>query len=235
MRGYAICTAPRSGSNWLCQLLTSTGVLGRPLEYFNGPARRELDDPSFPDDPRQQLDRVFTQGATANGVYGLKLFAQQRRQIEPTVDLLRDLPNVSFVFLRRRDVLGQAISWAKALQTLRYRSTQPQRGQAAYSFDAIAERLRSLDQEYADWAAYFGRHPIRPLEVYYEDMLVAPQSVVDKIAKLVGVNESAIVRPTLIDLEVQRDEATEEWRRRFFADQRRRSGSTLWRRLLRRR
>ncbi|MGP8122502.1 MAG: Stf0 family sulfotransferase [Xanthobacteraceae bacterium] len=36
-RGYAICTMPRSGSNFLCQLLASSGCLGRPLEYFNGP------------------------------------------------------------------------------------------------------------------------------------------------------------------------------------------------------
>lgn len=36
-RGFAICTAPRSGSNFLSQLVASTGQLGRPREYFNGP------------------------------------------------------------------------------------------------------------------------------------------------------------------------------------------------------
>ncbi|TPL71848.1 hypothetical protein FJ941_28635 [Mesorhizobium sp. B2-3-13] len=42
MRGYSICTSPRSGSNFLCQHLSSTGVLGHPLEYFNGRGRRFL-------------------------------------------------------------------------------------------------------------------------------------------------------------------------------------------------
>jgi LPS sulfotransferase NodH len=39
-RGYAICTSARSGSNWLCYLLSSTGQLGHPREYFNVEARR---------------------------------------------------------------------------------------------------------------------------------------------------------------------------------------------------
>ena len=40
MRGYAICTEPRSGSVFLCRLLRSTGVLGKPTEYFNADAVR---------------------------------------------------------------------------------------------------------------------------------------------------------------------------------------------------
>jgi LPS sulfotransferase NodH len=49
LKGYAICATPRSGSNFLSQLLESTGRLGRPLEYFNGPARRELTWPDYPE------------------------------------------------------------------------------------------------------------------------------------------------------------------------------------------
>src|SRR4051794_11021098 len=32
--GYLVCATPRSGSTLLCELLTSTGVAGRPAEYF---------------------------------------------------------------------------------------------------------------------------------------------------------------------------------------------------------
>src|SRR5262245_10046452 len=117
LRGYAICTAPRAGSNWLCQLLASTGVLGRPLEYFNASARRQLDDPTYPDDPRGQVARILTMGRTPNGVYGVKLFASQFRAVAGSVRLSRELPGLRFVYLRRRDVLGQAISWVRGLQT----------------------------------------------------------------------------------------------------------------------
>src|SRR5882724_11277758 len=132
LRGYAICTAPRAGSNWLCQLLTSTGVLGRPLEYFNGIARRQLNDPSYPDDPGEQVARILTMGRTPNGVYGLKMFASQFREVAGSVKLSRELPNLRFIVLRRRDVLGQAISWTRSLQTNQWRSTQSATGGIYY-------------------------------------------------------------------------------------------------------
>jgi LPS sulfotransferase NodH len=73
-RGYAICTSGRSGSNLLCQYLSSTGVLGNPLEYFNGSGRRLLGYPEYPDEPSRQIDWILTAGATPNGIYGLKVF-----------------------------------------------------------------------------------------------------------------------------------------------------------------
>ncbi len=66
--------APRSGSNYFCELLSSTGILGHPREYFNGAVRRQRDDPTYPDDPLEQIGRILTMGATPNGVYALKLF-----------------------------------------------------------------------------------------------------------------------------------------------------------------
>jgi len=63
-RGYAICTHPRAGSNLLCQYLASTDRLGYPLEYFNGPGRRALGMPDFPDDPPHQAELILRRGAT---------------------------------------------------------------------------------------------------------------------------------------------------------------------------
>src|SRR5947207_4881575 len=132
LRGYVICTAPRSGSNWLCELLSRTGVLGRPLEYLNGFARRQLDDPCYPDDPREQVARILTMGRTLNGVYGLKMFASQFKQVAGSIKLSRDLPDLRFIFLRRQDVLGQAISWVRGLQNNQWRSTQKPVGTISY-------------------------------------------------------------------------------------------------------
>ena len=110
VRGYAICTSPRAGSNFLCQNLTSTGVLGRPSEYFNGAARRALDDPLYPDEPADQIRWILTKGATPNGVYGVKLFAHQQDRIAPHLSWTQALPALHFIYLERRDLLGQALS-----------------------------------------------------------------------------------------------------------------------------
>lgn len=61
-RSVLICFVPRSGSTHLCGLLASTGVLGRPREYFWAP--NAVADPP--------LDDVLRQGTTPNGVFGCK-------------------------------------------------------------------------------------------------------------------------------------------------------------------
>lgn len=216
--GYAICTIPRSGSNFLGQLLESTGCLGRPLEYFNGPARRVLDDPTFPDDPVEQILRIRTSGATPNGVYALKLFPSQHDLIRPHVSWTERLPNLHFIYLERRDVLGQAISWARAQQTGQYRSTQPLQATAAYDLHLIHARLLDVAREQARWTAFFARTGISPTTLIYEELMEDPQGGVRRIADLFGYAETALVDLARINLAIQRDEVVEEWRRRFVSE-----------------
>jgi len=216
LRGYVICTAPRSGSNWLGQLLSSTGVLGHPLEYFNAPGRRRISDPSFPGQPEDQVQRVLTSGRTANGVYCVKMFAVQFRKVARSIRLTRKLPELRFVTLTRRDTLGQAISWARALQTEQYRGTQAVRSAPVYNKRAIARQLTEILDEYRAWAGYFARTGPPAAELVYEDLIGDPQGDVDRIAALFGI--AAKLRPEAIDLTIQRDALSEDWRRRFIQE-----------------
>ena len=136
-RGYAICTSGRSGSNLLCQYLSSTGMLGNPLEYFNGSGRRLLGYLEYPDEPSRQIDWILTLGATPNGIYGLKAFPAQIEQIEKSIRWTELLPALKFVLLKRRDILGQALSAVRALQTEQWRASMPARGPAIYDLSLI--------------------------------------------------------------------------------------------------
>ena len=218
-RGYAICTSPRSGSNFLCQLLSTTGVLGHPLEYFNGPARRVLTDPSYPQEPAEQIAWILQRGATPNGVFGVKLFAEQHDAVAAQLPWTRALPNQRFVYLARQDLLGQAISWARALQTSQYRSTQPIQGVAVYDGALIRNRIEAIARECARWSMFFARTGIEPVRLLYEDIVKRPQEAVDRVAALVGLERPAIVVPSGLDLAIQRDGVTDEWRARFCAEQ----------------
>jgi trehalose 2-sulfotransferase len=133
---YLICATPRSGSTLLCGLLESSGVAGHPASYFN---REGLN--GYADDwriarPRDgQIDEAFvraalTAGKTSNGVFGGRIMAETlpelisglaaaaSRPAVTDVDLLSaQLGRLRFVHLRRRDVVAQAVSWAKSLQT----------------------------------------------------------------------------------------------------------------------
>src|SRR5437763_14993914 len=81
MRNYIICATARSGSNWLCELLASTGVAGRPEEHLWDPPG------SLPVPLAKRRPRVLRAGTSSHGVFGLKLLPYQAR-------LERELPGV---------------------------------------------------------------------------------------------------------------------------------------------
>ena len=219
-RGYAICTSGRSGSNLLCQYLSSTGMLGNPLEYFNGSGRRLLGFPEYPDDPSQQIDRILNEGATPNGIYGLKIFPAQCEHVEKSVRWTELLPNLRFVLLKRRDILGQALSAVRAVQTEQWRSTMPAQAPATYDGAQIYARLQIAARDYARWDIFFARRAVAPTIIVYEDLLADPQSVVDQVADLFDLRGQAHTANERIDLKIQRDATTEEWRVRFLDEYR---------------
>ncbi len=218
LRGYALCASPRSGSNYVCELLTSTGGLGRPREYFNGAARRVHDDPAYPDEPMAQIERILTMGATPNGVYGLKLFPGLFDTVAPHLRLTEVLPNLHFIRLRRRDVLGQAMSWVRSIQTGQFRSTENPVAEPFYDGAAIQRYVGQVCQRNARWDMFFARTGLVPLDFTYEDLAEAPQPAVDAIAQLLGVTDRLLIDPDRVNLRVQRDARSAEWRDRFRAE-----------------
>jgi len=219
-RGYVVCATPRCGSNFLCQLLASTGVLGDPREYFNPTGRRHYDgDPGYPDDPRAQLGRVLTTGRTGNGVYGVKIHPFQLGELGD-VDPLAELPRLHVVRMQREDRLGQALSWARAQRTGRFRSSDPVAEPVAYDRDAVTAALEFLVDQEAEWdrrLAVGGVCGLPTLTVTYEELVADPPATVARVARLVGVRGRVDVDPAQVTVAVQRDAETEDWRRRYLA------------------
>jgi trehalose 2-sulfotransferase len=147
-RGYMICATPRSGSNYLCQLLASTGKLGNSLEFLNMAGGERYADPDRPPKPRRQLAVIRTTGATGNGIYAVKLLPSNYLFARRKIDLFSELPNLKVVRLRRRDLLGQAISLSRVRQTGQFMSSYPSTAEATYSEHRIAAaRKRCRDRK----------------------------------------------------------------------------------------
>lgn len=211
-RGYVICTEHRSGSTFLCQLLQSTGVLGRPREYFaDSLLGRRLDR-----DP-EALGELLAQSSTPNGVYGAKIITQQ---FDTTLRSrwAERLPGLHLVHLTRRDLLGQAISCVRALQTDQYLARAVARGEPEYDAALIAGHLARLADNEARWRRYFARNGLAPLWLVYEDVAAEPSRAVAAVAALVGLTEAAVIDPAALSVTVQRDPVSEAWRARFIAD-----------------
>lgn len=213
--GILVCTSPRSGSNHLAGLMASAG-LGHALEWFGG--RRLLELPDYPRDPREQLLRGLTEGRSSTGIYAIKLFASQFAQLAKKVNLPASLPNPSFVRLTRDDLLGQAISWARARQTREFRSTETGHVSPRYDGQAIAESLEKLLMENVAWDGWFAKNGLSFLALTYEQVQRDPEASLKKLAQLVGLEPNWA--PDLRSgLEIQRDALNEEWRKRFLSEQ----------------
>jgi trehalose 2-sulfotransferase len=115
-------------------VLSSPGVGGYPEEYFWQRSywyeRWDVSDfPSF-------IDRVREHGTSHNGVFGAKLMWDEMYDLirefvtllgvteeSPAQVLEAAFPNLHYIWLRRTDRLRQGISYYRALETKRWRST----------------------------------------------------------------------------------------------------------------
>jgi len=217
-RTIMVVGVQRSGTTYLCGLMTGTGVLGRPDEYLH--TRRALRiDPQRGDDVAFQLSLPNTLGRTENGTAALKLFPFNIDRIFRQANLFDFYPDPVFIFVRRRDTVSQAVSYARALQTGGWRSNEPVQEKPRYSAHEIHGALVDLMISEARWKAYFARNGIEPLELFYEDILGNEERSLREIARHADLEE--VEHPLHfepVNLSVQRDEISAEWRARFLAE-----------------
>jgi LPS sulfotransferase NodH len=233
---YLICATPRSGSTLLCGLLESSGVAGHPASYFN---REGLN--GYADDwriarPRDgQIDEAFvraalTAGKTSNGVFGGRIMAETlpelisglaaaaSRPAVTDVDLLSaQLGRLRFVHLRRRDVVAQAVSWAKSLQTHFWHpgeAVAPGGQDPHYDEELIGRLVAAIERSEADWTVWFAAHSIVPCEVTYEELAADPPRTAQEVLDYLGLDVPPD-RQLVVGHRRQADQLNADWITRF--------------------
>jgi trehalose 2-sulfotransferase len=214
MRGYVICCHGRSGSNLLCEALSETSALGHPREYFHSTAMRVEGADNYPSDPELQINKVKTQGATSNGVYGVKVFPSHLDSLN-AFDWISPLPNLTYIHLERIDLLGQAISLVKASQTWQWRSVQKAKWRPYYDELHIKTELVRIARAHARWRLFFARKQIEPLHLVYEDLVKNVDAAVHQIAGRMDVKLVTKLEKPIRLMQKQSDIISEEWRERF--------------------
>jgi LPS sulfotransferase NodH len=207
----------RSGSNYLSELLQSTGRFGGFEESLNSYSLRYLapryDSRSFHD----YLLRLRTEQVTGLGqMWGMRVGWQQ------IVLLLRTkaIPHLlqpTLVLIRRRDVVAQAVSYYIAEETGQWRSdieAERPRSEVAYNGQAILRKLTSVLESYAylSKVALLGGLP--HLDVCYEDLVDAPTAVVSRLCERIS-GRGAVPHLRAIRTKMQRDELDETFKARF--------------------
>ena len=217
-RGYIVLTYARSGGTWFAQLLGSTGVLGRPEDWFNGRGYRDRGATDYPLDRAGQRAMMLSRGMTDNGVFGVKLSPQRLDELRGS-GWADDFPERRVIHLVRRDRLARALSDVKAQQTRQFRATSVAQGEPRYSAAMIRDTIRAQAVHEARVQQYFALNGIAPLEIAYEDLLADAPAVLARVAAFLGVDGSIRPDPDKVDLTVQRDATNSEWRMRFLSEQ----------------
>ncbi|MGH2976768.1 MAG: Stf0 family sulfotransferase [Gaiellaceae bacterium] len=222
-----ICALPRSGSSLLGALLHSSGIVSRPAEWFWRDDRERLSREWRVRRFEDYLPRVLEAGTSPNGVFAMKLmwgyfhellFELRRLAREYDADDLAVLrsffPEPRFVWIRRMDVVAQAVSWAKAAQTEQWAAHQPSQREPEFDFEQI-DALYNLSRVHDGyWCRWFAAHGIEPFSVVYEQLAAEPEDAVHEVLAFLGLEaEAPLSIPA--NLTRQADAVNGEWIARY--------------------
>jgi LPS sulfotransferase NodH len=223
---YVLCGTPRTGSTLLCSLLSSTGVLGRPESYFREPDEatwaERFDLPV--DGPRVRDYAAFVAAARAagtsdNGVFAARImWGSLERMMEglggpgqsDVAILERAFGPLTFVHLRREDIVGQAVSWCRAEQTGYWQQGEIELRAPEQDLERTKELVDTIRDHNAAWQSWFDRHEVQPHVVTYEHLVSDGRQVVEGIAAQLGVDVPAQWQP-VSPHEKQADELNASW------------------------
>lgn len=220
-RTYVIASLPRTGSTLLGHLLRGTGLAGDPKEYLNPMQVRDWQARLAPsavtraahralpealtglagrgrwteDRLRAHLDAVRARRTGPTGWFGLKLHHHHARAwfLDRGWSLDDHLAPTRWVRVVREDVVAQAVSWSRALQTGRWASWQPGRANPVYLRAAIDRRLAAIAAGQEGWDTLLGGVPA--LTVTYEALVDDPVGQVRRVLRWLDLPDDVDVPP----------------------------------------
>ena len=210
VKSIFIATESRSGSNYLSAIMATTNSLGIPQEYFSYFTAFENTNTAA-----ERYAYACNYSVSPNGVISVKLFPEHWKMIGKQLDIKDKFPNRYWIWLRRKDILAQAISRDIALQTRAWISNTGAQADPVYSSKNIERCLHFITNSEARWRVYFARNAINPFMLWYEDMIHDPKKAITDIARFTDIE----INPASINLDVhtkpQHTKLNEEWKEKF--------------------
>lgn len=221
------------------QYLPTTGMAPQPREWFAGVSDEtilRLLDPLQPGVPETATpvawrEHIRSSGRTPNGVWGGKLMWNQIPLLQQRAAGLPDRSGDSlraairdvigrepvFVHVYRPDVVSQAVSFWRAVQTQVWRGRpHPDRdSQAAYHAGAIAHIVQILREQEQGWRDWFTAEHITPFDVAYPVLWRNLTGFVAEVLEALGLDPGLAPAPTL---ERQANQRSDEWVERYRAE-----------------
>lgn len=212
-----ICFTNRCGSNWLAELLASTGMMGHADEFFNIDRIQETcakhNLTSFDDFIRH----LPNNHSTANGIFATKLSWDQLYFLTRIEVIPRLIKQPEFIYIIREDIAAQALSLLVAEQTGQWKSNWNSGINDKVNPDSISdadiiEGIQKIQRFQSQFEHFFSTFQLQPYRVYYEQLMQQPEVIVAQILRYLGIYRASgyTIDPAKLTLSVQRNEQTEQ-------------------------
>jgi LPS sulfotransferase NodH len=211
-----LCFTNRCGSNYLAQLLASTGAFNEAGEFFNAAtvlehaAARAL---------RSLPAYVATLPSLVppHTILAAKAAPDQLVMLADAGILDAVGPRATYLLLERQDQLAQAISRVIASQNNAWSSTQtPTIPPSALLYDraAIETELHKITHANAAFYVFFAANNITPLHTTYEAVLQNPQALASELSQRLAM-PNLHINPATVQLRRQSGPVNVSWQERF--------------------
>jgi trehalose 2-sulfotransferase len=212
-----ICFTNRCGSNFLADVLASTNFFPHAGEFFNWDTvirysqNKQLH--SFDDYCLNLIEHT-----QKNKFFISKIGWQQLILLSKFGQIPNIFDSPKFIWIRRKDILSQAVSLSIANQTKKWASFQAETGiNPEYRKNEILTIIKGFNEENLMFTNYFNLFNASVLEIVYEDFCDNLEPHVKKIFKFA---DQKFHSPNLdkIHVKIQRDEINEEFKTKFLTD-----------------
>ena len=201
---YAIISAPRCGSTFLCNLLKSTSLAGFPAEHLRDHAAVLARNCHF--NPIRYMKITMTRNTTTNGVFGTKIishFLVTYRRKDLNIDAFLNRYFSKYIFLIREDKVAQAVSIFLAQKTATYHIFNDDEKQRYHKkleeinlddidLKEIDKRYNFICQQEKYLEKFCQDNKVEPLIVKYEELEEEPQRYISDILDYLGINKRGV-------------------------------------------
>ena len=225
---YIIASVQRSGTHLLCSILRSTGIAGTPEEHFLSKPGETWEKRWGAPSRVAYVQNVLRQNTATNGVFGAVVMWSY---FERMLEMLQEIPaykNLNgaqllaavfntprYIWMRRRNHVEQAVSWAMASQTGIWAQTGEEKLQAPavpkFDFKVIDEWCNRIAAHDDGWASYFRENQIEPLILFYEDVVASHRTAAERVLEFLELPFPPDLEIPPPAVEKQANQISEEW------------------------
>lgn len=239
---YIVASVQRSGTHLLCSILRSTGLAGSPEEHFLSKPGETWEKRWRTSSRAAYVQQVLRQNTGTGGVFGTVLMWSY---FERMLQMLQEIPEYKnltgaqllaavfdkpkYIWMRRRNHVEQAVSWAIASHTGVWtqkpeQNPQP-RAMPKFDFKVIDEWCNRIAAHDEGWANYFGENQIEPLVLFYEDVVASHRATAERVLRFLGLPFPPGLEIPQPAIEKQANQISDQWAASYIRLKKKKTGT----------